>query len=389
MVKHKIIALVDCDSFFVSVEQAENKDLKNKPVCVLSNNDGCVIARSIEAKKLGITMGMPYFMAKREFKDCIYLSGNHDLYEKYSAEIMRILRNFSPDVEVYSIDEAFVDLTGLRRLYKKNYADIALMIKDTIKKELDIPVSIGLSSSKTLAKLASDKAKNTGGLYIIGSGKICNELKNTKIDEIWGIGRNIALFLRRNGILNAYELISQSDEWLKSNINITAVELKHELMGEAVFSVESKQKIPKSIQHTSSFKTFTSDKNFIINSLNYHIHRACIKLREINASCLSVSIILRTKDFKTFKEKRILSVPTNFELELSSVAKQLFEQIYCQNILYRSSGIVLDKFSFNNEEQLYLFENQAFTTKKNNLVKTLDKIEKKYGKNAIKTGYKF
>ncbi|MBR1908778.1 Y-family DNA polymerase [bacterium] len=387
MAKPKIIALVDCDSFFVSVEQALKPELKNKPVCVLSNNDGCVIARSREAKALGITMGMPYFMAKREFKDCTYLSGNHDLYEEYSKKIMNVLRDFSPDVEVYSIDEAFVELTGLRRLYKMNYAKLALRIRSKIKEDLDIPVSIGLAPSKTLAKLASDKAKNTGGLYIIGSGKIVKELKNTKVDEIWGIGRNIAALLRKHGVLNAYELVSQSDEWLKSKISITAVELKHELMGESVFPVESKEKIPKSIQHTSSFKKFTSDKNFIINSLNYHIHRACSKLRELNASCLSVSIILRTKDFKTYKEKRILSAPVNFELEISSIAKELFEKIYSPEILYRSSGVVLDKFSFDNEEQLYLFDDNVVSEKKNNLAKTLDKIEKKYGKNTIKTGY--
>ena len=387
MAKSRIIALVDCDSFFVSVEQAEKPELKNKPVCVLSNNDGCIIARSKEAKKLGITMGMPYFMAKREFKNCTYLSGNHDLYEEYSKKIMNILRNISPDVEVYSIDEAFVDLTGLRRLYKMNYAKIALMIKKKIREEVDIPVSIGLAPSKTLAKLASDKAKNTNGLYIIGSRKIFNELKNTKIDEIWGIGNNIGSFLKKYGILNGYELISQTDEWLKSKISITAVEMKHELMGESVYKVDNTEHIPKSIQHTSSFKNFSSDKNFIINELNYHIHRACSKLRQINASCLSISILLRTKDFKTYKEKRILTAPTNFELEISAIAKELFEKIYDSSILYRSSGIVLDKFSFNNETQLYLFDDTEFSSKKDKLTKSIDKIEKKYGKNSIKTGY--
>ncbi len=387
MAKFRIIALVDCDSFFVSVEQAEHPELKNKPVCVLSNNDGCVIARSREAKKLGITMGMPYFMAKREFKDCTYLSGNHELYEEYSKKIMNILKNISPDVEVYSIDEAFVDLTGLRRLYKMNYAKIALMIKSKIKEEVDIPVSIGLAPSKTLAKLASDKAKNTNGLYIIGSRKIFKELKNTKVDEIWGIGNNTGALLRKFGILNGYELISQTDEWLKSKINITAVELKHELMGEAVYKVDNSEHIPKSIQHTSSFKNFSSDKNFIIKELNYHIHRACLKLREIKASCLSISILLRTKDFKTYKEKRILSAPTNFELEISAIAKELFEKIYDSSILYRSSGIVLDKFSFNNETQLYLFDDTEFSSKKDKLTKSIDNIEKKYGKNSIKTGY--
>ena len=148
----KIIALVDCDSFFVSCEQAVNPELKNKPVCVLSNRDGCVIARSREAKKMGIRMGLPYFMAKSDFPGAIYLSGNHDLYRQTSAKVMNLLRELTPTVEVYSVDEAFVDLTGLERLYKKNSLDIARHIRAEILEKIDIPVSIGLSSSKTLGQ---------------------------------------------------------------------------------------------------------------------------------------------------------------------------------------------------------------------------------------------
>lgn len=388
MEKRNIIALVDCDSFFVSVEQAINPNLKNKPVCVLSNNDGCVVARSKEAKCLGITMGMPYFIAKREFKNCEFISGDHEKYEEYSKKIMAILKNFSPDVEVYSIDEAFVDLTGLKRLYKMNYGKLALAIRKKIKEEVDIPVSIGLSTSKTLAKLASDKAKHTNGLYIIGSNKIEKELKNTSIEEIWGIGKNIAVLLKQNGIYDSWKLVSQSDEWLKSKISIKAVELKHELLGECISKVDSSEKIPKSIQNTSSFKEFTSDKNYIINSLNYHIHKACSKLREYNACCQSISIIIRTKDFRVFKEKKVISKPTNFELEISNIAKNLLDKIYDSSIIYRSSGIVLEKFSFNNEEQLFLFDDMENSSKKKKLAQSIDNIEKKYGKNAIKTGYK-
>lgn len=386
MVKRNIIALVDCDSFFVSVEQALNPELKNKAVCVLSNNDGCVVARSKEAKTLGITMGMPYFIAKREFKNCHYLSGNHEKYEEFSKKIMAILRDFSPDVEVYSIDEAFVDLTGLKRLYKKNYAKIAIMIRERIMEEVDVPVSIGLSTSKTLAKLASDKAKKTNGLYIIGSRKIEKELKNTSIDEVWGIGKNISLLLKQNGIYDSWKLVSQTDEWLKSKISIKAVELKHELLGETVSKVDNSEKIPQSIQDTSSFREFTTDKNFIVNSLNKHIHKACRKLREYNACCQSISVIIRTKDFRVFKEKKVLTNPTNFELEISNIAKELLEKIYEPDILYRSSGIVLEKFSFNQEEQLFLFDTEI-SEKKKKLAKSIDNIEKKYGKNSIKTGY--
>jgi len=361
--------------------------LKNKPVCVLSNNDGCVISRSREAKKLGVKMGMPYFMSKKEFPNCNYVSSKMEQYQEFSSKIMLILKNFSPDVEVYSIDEAFLDLTGLRRLYKRNYIKIAQMIRAEILDKVDIPVSIGLSPTKTLAKLASDKAKNTGGIYIIGSRKIPKELQQTSIDKVWGIGSNTSSLLNKYGILTAYEFISQTDEWIKSKLNITAMELKHELLGESVSKVDNKIKIPQSLQRTSSFAKSTSDRNYIISSLNYHIHKACTKLRQINATCSCVSIMLKTKEFKVFREKRILHKPTDFEFEISNIAKELFEKIYNPNTIYRSSGIILDRFTFNNEEQLYLFANNENDNKKKNLSKCIDKIEQKYGKNSIKTGY--
>lgn len=382
-----IIALVDCDNFFVSCEQALHPELVGKPVCVLSNNDGCVISRSREAKALGIKMGMPYFMAKNDFPSAIFVSCNHDVYEEFSNRTMNILRDFSPDVEVYSIDEAFVDLTGLRRLYRSNYLEIAKKIQKRIKEEVNIGVSIGISSSKTLAKLASDKSKNIGGFYMIGARKIKKELISTPVEDIWGIGANTAALFNKWGVLNAYEVVCQTDMWLKTKIGIKGVELKHELMGEVVSKVVSKSENPKSIQKTSSFGSFTSDENYIKNSLNYHIHRACMKLRKLNGRCSSVSIILRTKDFKIFSEKRVLLNPTDFEFELSSVVLELFEKIYNPKIIYRSSGIILDRLSFGDEQQLFLFSEEKVDEKKHKLAQSIDRIEQKFGKNAIKTGF--
>ena len=153
MVKQKVIALVDCDSFFVSCEQKRDTELKNKPVCVLSNPDGCVISRSREAKQMGVRMGEPYFMAKKEHPKALYPVADHEYYGQVSYQVMSILQDFSPYVQIYSVDEAFVDLTGLQRLYKKNYYELAQMLRQRVLDEVDIPVSIGISSSKTLAKL--------------------------------------------------------------------------------------------------------------------------------------------------------------------------------------------------------------------------------------------
>lgn len=388
MAKKNVIALVDCDSFFVSCEQKVNPELKGKPVCVMSARGQCVISRSKEAKALGIRMGMPYFQVEGKMKEATFINASHDLYGDVSREVMSILKEFSPNVEVYSIDEAFVDLTGLERLYKKNYLEIAEMIRKEIKEQVDIPVSIGVSSTKSLAKLASDKAKKLEeGIFLIGSRKILPVLERTSIDEIWGIGRNLSALLRKNGILTAYELVKQSDIWLNKQIGIRGLEMKHELLGEMVSPVSNEIKLPKSIQKTSAMAKFTSDKEYIKNSLNYHIHRACVKLRRLNAKCHGIGLMLRTKDFKVYYDKRVLNQATSFELEISDIIFEMLEDMYNPNILYRSTGVTLDSFVYNNEAQLSLFANNEEETKKEKLSKCFDKLEEKFGKDIIQTGF--
>lgn len=388
MVRKHIIALVDCDSFFVSCEQAVNPELKGKPVCVMSGRGQCVISRSKEAKKLGIRMGMPYFQIEGDMKKATFINANHELYYEISKKVMTVLKTFSPLVEVYSIDEAFVDLTGLERLYKRNYLEIAQMIREKVKEDVDIPVSIGVSSSKSLAKLASDKAKKLDeGVLLIGSRKITPLLQKTSIDEIWGIGRNLSLMLRKHGILTAYELVSQDDLWLDKQIGIRGLEMKHELLGEMISPVSNEVKLPKSIQKTCALAKFTSDKDYLKNSLNYHIHRACVKLRKINAKCKGVSIFLRTKDFKVYCEKKVLNAGCDFELEISDIVFELLDKIYNPNILYRSTGVILDSFVLNSEEQMSLFADISVDTKKEKLSKCFDKLEEKFGKDIIQTGF--
>ncbi len=384
----KVIALVDCDSFFVSCEQKVNPELKGKPVCVLSNKDGCVISRSKEAKKMGVRMGQPYFLAKDEFPDAIYVSCHHDLYGEISDEVMAVLREFSPNVQVYSVDEAFIELTGLKRLYKKNYLELAQFIREQIKERVDIPVSIGVSSTKTLAKLASDKAKKTDtGVYMIANKKIMPELKNTKIEEIWGIGKNLTILFKKAGILSAADLVAKDDVWLDKKVGIRALEMKHELLGEVVSPVVNEEKLPKSIQKTSAFGIFTSDLDFIKNQLNYHIHSACRKLRKIDCKAQTIGVMLRTKDFRVIYDKKSLSVPTSFEMEISDIAFELLQKIYSPSVIYRSTGIILDNLCSNSEEQLFLFADDAINSKKEKLSKCFDKLEAKFGKDIVQIGF--
>jgi len=381
------IALVDCDAFFVSCEQAVNEELKDKAVCVVGNERGCVLARSKEAKTMGVPMGHPYFMAKKEYPECRYIFSNYSLYLATSKKVMEILREFSPKVEVYSVDEAFVELSGLKKLYNTSYLGIAKLIRKKIKAELGINVSIGISKSKVLAKLACEKAKGTQtGIYIIGKKKIPKVLKETKVQEIWGIGKKTTLLFNRWGILDCEELVKKPDDLLKTKAGKRGIELKHELLGECIDKVKTTSNLPKSIQNTRSFPEFTNDINYIKNALNVHIHTSCTKLRHLKGKCKTISVMLRTKDFIVYSDKINLENQTTFELEISRAAIKLIEKIYLPDVRYRSCGITLENLEFNEETQLNLFA-EAKQKDLEKLGKTIDKLESKFGRNIVRTGF--
>ena len=379
------IALVDCNNFFSSCEQLMNPKLLNKPLCVLSNNDGCIVARSKEAKQLGIKMGMPYFMAKRQFPQAIYVSGHMSLYQEMSHRIMTKLSSYTPIVETYSIDEAFLDLTGLKKLYRMSYNGIIEMMKEEIMNEIGIPVSIGLASSKTLAKLACEKGKTNTGLYRIGRWNLDEELNRTAIEEIWGVGRNTAALFHKYGIYKASEIVKQNEFWLKKIWGKRGIELKQELLGESVYPVDNKPALPKSIQKTSSFAHFTSDKFYIKNSLHYHAHLACSKLRRLGLKAEILCIMLRTKDFQVITEKVVLPSPADSELVINSFADKMLEKIYRPDIVYRSSGVYVEKLTEKAASQLYLFDTPK-NQKSEVLAQLWDKIEQKYVKNVLSIG---
>jgi len=388
MTEQKYIALIDCDSFFVSCERKLNPKLNAKPVCVVSGERGCVIARSIEAKEMGIPMGHPLFMAKKEFPNAIYINANHYNYAKISEQVMTFLKNFSPTVEVYSIDEAFVDLTGLSKLYRKNYYNLAKFIRDEIAQQVGIPVSVGVSRTKTLAKLASDKSKTTEDhVYIAGKQGITRLLKASEIGEIWGIGRRLEPKLRGHGIYTAYDYIQKNDTWLKSRFGKLGLELKYELMGNMINKVSTETQLPKSIMDTKSFPEFSTDLNYLKNELMIHIHSACRKLRRADCKCGTIGVILKTKDFKVYCEKVNLEHKTNFEFEISEFAMPILENIFNKTEVYRSIGILLEDFNPCENEQKSLFEDTERRDKNEKLGKSLDKLEAKFGRNIVTTGF--
>lgn len=377
-------ALVDCDCFFVSCERAFNNKLNNIPVAVLSNNDGCVISRSKEAKALGLKMGEPYFMAKHSHPDVLYIRANHELYQKISYKVMNKLKSFTDEVEVCSVDEAFVDLTGLKRLYNKNYIEIAKMIKSSILKELKIPVSIGISCTKTLAKLASDKAKTNDGLYVIGRAKRKKVLAQTIISDISGVGKKLADKMRAECIFNALDFVSRPDYWIKAEFHKHGMDLKNELNGVSLFKLEKGHISPISIQQTAALKEFTSNIEVLKKDLIKHIHNACKKARNEKAKALTIEVMLRDKGFRVFTQKVKLNYKTNLETDIIPVALDILDKIYNPLIMWRSVGI-----SFLNLEYSNTIQNDLFSENKpndNQLGKALDDLEDKFGKNIIRIG---
>ena len=333
-------------------------------------------------------MGEPYFMCKKEHLKAVYPIADHTYYAQVSNMVMSVLKNSSPYVQIYSIDEAFVDLTGLEKYYKRNYYELAQYLRQIVLDEVDIPVSIGVSTSKTLAKLASDKAKNVEShVYQIKEQDLKEELKNTRIEEIWGMGRKLTTKMKKNGIFTALELVEKSDEWLDKQIGINGIEMRHELLGEMTSPVSNEMSTPKSIQNTRAFGIFTSDFNFIKNELNMHIHASCAKLRRYDTKCLQVGVILRTKDFRVFYTKKDLSSPSDFELEISKTAINQLKEIYNPNILYRAVGVVLSKIGEQGTEQLSLYIDNEKEEKKKKLAGCLDRLERKFNKNIVKTGF--
>ena len=255
-------ALVDCNNFYASCERVFRPNLRNKPIAVLSNNDGCVIARSNEAKALGVPMGAPAFKFKELFeKNNIHVfSSNYALYGDMSSRVMNLLSTFSPDIEIYSIDEAFLQFKGFNLFELQSYAET---IKRTVDKGTGIPISIGIAPTKALSKVANRVAKKfpkkTGGVYIIDSEeKRLKALKWLAVEDVWGIGRKHAKRLQAKSIFKAYDFINLPDDWVRQQMSVVGLRLKHELEGKPTLSLDTIQN-KKAIATTRSFDKMYDD----------------------------------------------------------------------------------------------------------------------------------
>jgi nucleotidyltransferase/DNA polymerase involved in DNA repair len=384
--RQRIIALVDCDCFFVSCERKDNPALAGKPVCVMTGggNRGIIVSRAKEAKALGIKMGAPYFQIKDVYRQAVCIPARMQRYAEISAEVMNVVKSFSPDVEVTSIDEAYIDLTGLAKAWHTTYTDIVKNIRQTVWDKVQIPVSIGLSCSKILAKLASDRAKNTGGVFVIRPDRILETIGDISINDVCGVGRKNNVHMQYSGIFTVRDFVEKDNAWIRQAFGINGLSLKQELSGIATSLVESKQAAPQSIQDTQSFEDFTTSLELMQHALSEHVHTACRKLRQWNGFCAGIEVILKNKDFTCSALEAKLPTATNSDFDIRAAAQQLLKKLYRPNVLYRATGITLKNLSYGDEIQQSLFE--EVKRKDDKLSHVIDALEAKFGPDTVKSG---
>ncbi len=374
------IAHMDADAFFVSCEQAANPSLSDKCV-VVGKERGIVTALSYSAKGRGIKRGMLISEAKRICPSLIVIESDYERYSMFSIRMFDILRNFSPAVEEYSIDEAFIDLSGLRRLYNADYPTIAKMIQHEIQEKLNISVSVGVAPTKVLAKIAS-KINKPHGVFAIKANRIQKYIKDIKIEDIWGIGKNTAALLNKLNIYTAEDFVRKDELYLKRFLSKPYIQIYHELRGESVMKVEPNKKSSyKSISKAKSFHKPTNDKQILFAELAKNLENACAKARMYKLAAKKLIVFLKTSDFQTSSVKLKLQSPANTPMLLMDTLKRAFDMIYNKNLEYRQTGVVLTELE--TKSQYRLFEDRARIEKIIHLYKAVDKINKRYGNNKI------
>lgn len=392
----KIFVLIDCNSFFCSCERLFRPDLKNKPVGVLSNNDGCFVSRTQELKRLGVPMGAPYF----QYKDvCIknkvvLFSSNFSLYTNISNRVMRVLKGFSTDIEVYSVDEAFLDLSGFVPTRDfPNLESYGRHIKSTVEKFTGIPVGIGIGSTKTLAKLANFAAKEypqfRGVVNLMDLELREKLLERIEVDEVWGIGRVLAPKLRLLGIKNVKDLRDYPYEkkLLNSFSKVEAFRQK-ELQGVSLFHLQNDFRIKKQIMCSRSFGKAVTTLDELKAAVSHHAASATEKLRKQNSVCSVVRVSIRTNRFAEEtqyygSDEIVLDAATADTQKIIHAAMLILKKIYRPGLKYKKAGVTLSFLGSVTKQQLSLFEKQD-DVKSLSLMNTIDTLNKKLGSGTIK-----
>jgi DNA polymerase V len=387
--KKNKIALIDCNSFYVSCERLFNPKIINKPVVVLSNNDGCVISRSVEAKKIGIKMGEPYFKVKNLVKknDVQIFSSNYALYGDISRRVMKVIKEFSDKVEIYSIDEAFISLSFVESQRLNEYGK---EIRERILKWTGIPTSIGIANTKTLSKVANYIAKKikTGVIVLDKEKDIDDELKKFDISNIWGVGKQLSKLYIKNNIDTAYKLKNISNTWVKKNTNVLGAKTVMELRGVPCVELQTVESKRKSCCVSRSFGKKVENIEKLKESITTHCLSAAEKIRGDDQVTKSVTVSIRTSPFDRCREYYSnsitidLPVATNNSIELIKAAIEGLMAIYKYGYFYQKSGITLSNLNDSGKEEFNLLA-PLLETKSKSLMKAIDSTNTKYGRNSI------
>ncbi|MEK7511065.1 MAG: DNA polymerase IV [Patescibacteria group bacterium] len=381
----RAIVHVDGDGFFAACEVARDPSLRGKPV-VTGKERGIVSAATYEAKARGITRGVALRDVKRICPEAIIISSDYQLYTLYSLRMYEIMRRYTPEVEEYGIDECFGDITGLRRTLNKSYEEIAQTIKADLYRELDITFSVGLSSTKVLAKIGSNYRKPNGFTPIPLIGKDAF-LATVPIEKVWGIGANTGALLRKHGVQTAGEFASKNKEWVQARVTKPIYELWQELNGESVLPLVTEQKDDyHSIQKTRTFSPASDSPAVLYSELSKNIEGACRKARRYNLVATGLSFFLKTSEFRYHTHAVTLPRPTNVPSEILHALEPFFTKLYRKRIRYRATGITLTGLREAKPEQLDLFVSSEKTEGMDRLFESVDELTEKYGRDTIYLG---
>jgi DNA polymerase V len=391
-VNNKIFALVDCNNFYASCERVFNPKLEGKPIVVLSNNDGCVVARSNEAKALGIPMGAPYFKYKQLInRNKVYVfSSNYTFYGDMSARVMTSLKSLVSDIEIYSIDEAFLDISSF---YYCDLEETAQEIRRLIKQWTGIPVSIGIGPTKTLAKVANRQAKKytVSNVFDIRDQSIREEiLRDLPLEEIWGISTRWGRRLRRIGIDTAYDLTQANARHVRKTISIVGERILHELNGTSCIGIEE-IKNKKNIISSKSFGRKVMMVGELEEAVSNYVARACEKLRAQGSRAQGLYVFLRTSPFVD-PEKRysngmstFFTIPTSNTSKIVKEAKYLTRKLFVFGYEYQKIGVMLLDITGAENEQYSFYEYENYD-QSDRVMEVLDGINSKYGSSTLTLG---
>jgi len=376
---------VDGDAFFTSCEEAIHPELRGKPL-ITGGERGIVACASYAAKNLGIKRGVPLHEAKQICPGLVVLPSDYETYSLFSRRMFNIMRRFTPQVEEYSIDEAFADITGMRRALRASYESIALSIRGEIARELGITVSVGLSLTKVLAKIAS-KHQKPNGLTIIPGRAIAGYLERLPVEKIWGIGPATTNYLEKMGIRTALTFARLPEKTVRERFTKPGVEIWQELRGESVYPVCPGEKSSYvSISKTKTFAPPTADPDYLFAHLLRNLESACIKARRYHLAPRRIVVFLKKQTFDTVGREARLSRPCAHPVDLSHLLKDLFADMFDRQTLYRATGVVLADLVRDAQSQYSLFEDALRAEKVRELYEAVDILSEKYGKHTLHLG---